>query len=763
MKVLKKTILMAALVLSLTIIVGFSVDAKEENSASNEKLTNEINVSSNTTKKISNKKSTNENKQEVVVNQSNDVNNQLVVEKPQETQIEEVPLEEAPKYSGMYYSPSAFLTPDQTAAVLTFATNDYNVKSVNFVVWTADGTSIRSYSAPFQPDGRFASFMAISDFGKTGKYNCLATVEFYDGHVENKGFAYFDVTQPTIGNVAITNQNGNAGTFDVVLTNINCPSASSSIDVVAFTSQDFSDAYVYKAYWNGSGFVANVNVANHQYHFGTYGVIATIHANNGTVATASKSGVISMPKAQLGAYTADGMNYFLIADNTPANPSIAWVDYIVWNQGVSDMRVYRGFRDGNRWLAILPISDYMKTGTYMVASKAQMNFGPQIDLGAMAFSVKGSSVGSVGSFNRNNKQGTFGIVINNPQALGGVSDVRTVVFSKTDWSDAYAYGCLNLGNGIYILAGDIANHRFNYGTYVAAVFVKNAIGIEEMVGATSFKLTHPIVSTVAWPINNEADVTLSAWNLPYLNHIAGIRFYVWNQPGGEDMRSYMTTSKNSDGSYSYVFSMSDFGKMGTFYVLPEIIRSDLTTERLALNSFVINNINGNYGIMGSSGTTIDQMVRYFNKYGEYPFYYQLGYGGAPSINDFCRIFYEECAAENVRAEVAFCQAMKETGYLRFGGAVDVAAFNFAGIGAVDSSPGSYNWFPDIRTGIRAQVQHLKAYASTDPLNNACVDPRFNLVTRGIAPCVEDLGGKWASGAGYGYSIRSDYISKLFAS
>ena len=278
---------------------------------------------------------------------------------------------------------------------------------------------------------------------------------------------------------------------------------------------------------------------------------------------------------------------------------------------------------------------------------------------------------------------------------------------------------------------------------------------------TFFTLNKPNAQSWGVPINNQADVVLASWDLPYVNHIMGIQYYVWNS--GNDMRCYTTVSRRNNNSYDYTFSMNDFGKAGTFYVLPRIVRDNWSTEDLPLISFNITNINGNYGIMGSSGTNIDQMVRYFNKYGNYPEYYQWGYGGAPSVYDFCRIFYEECAAEGVRAEVAFCQAMKETGYLRFGGAVDVRAFNFAGIGAVDSSPGSYNWFPDIRTGIRAQVQHLKAYASTDSLNNACVDPRFNLVTRGVAPCVEDLGGRWASGANYGYSIRNEYMSKLFAS
>lgn len=127
--------------------------------------------------------------------------------------------------------------------------------------------------------------------------------------------------------------------------------------------------------------------------------------------------------------------------------------------------------------------------------------------------------------------------------------------------------------------------------------------------------------------------------------------------------------------------------------------------------------------------------------------------GAATIDDFARIVVDEARIEGVRAEVVFFQAMKETGWLRFGGSVKVEQCNFCGLGAINSNPGASATFKDVREGIRAQVQHLKAYASTAPLVNACVDPRFDLVKRGTAPMLEDLDGKWAvPGDGYGASI-----------
>ena len=172
-------------------------------------------------------------------------------------------------------------------------------------------------------------------------------------------------------------------------------------------------------------------------------------------------------------------------------------------------------------------------------------------------------------------------------------------------------------------------------------------------------------------------------------------------------------------------------------------------------------------IMGTSQTSVAQMVRYYKAnasgYDTFKARYEgkydgsLAKGGASTIEQFAQIFYEEANAEGVKAEIAFTQCMKETGFLKYGGDVLPNQYNFAGIGATGGVHGAK--FKNVRTGIRAQIQHLKAYASTSPLKNACVDPRFNLVTRNTAPYVEWLGNQenpnghgWASAKNYGYDI-----------
>ena len=177
---------------------------------------------------------------------------------------------------------------------------------------------------------------------------------------------------------------------------------------------------------------------------------------------------------------------------------------------------------------------------------------------------------------------------------------------------------------------------------------------------------------------------------------------------------------------------------------------------------------GLYQITGTSSVTVSQMVKYYNTYSSiaYPSA-ALTKGGAADIETFCKIIKEEADAENMKADVVFIQAMLETGYLKFGGDVKISQFNFAGLGATGNGVAG-NSFKDVRTGIRAQVQHLKAYANKEALKNTCVDVRFSYVTRGSAPYVEWLGiqenpngGGWAASKNYGNDLLG-LINKLKA-
>ena len=161
-------------------------------------------------------------------------------------------------------------------------------------------------------------------------------------------------------------------------------------------------------------------------------------------------------------------------------------------------------------------------------------------------------------------------------------------------------------------------------------------------------------------------------------------------------------------------------------------------------------------IMNTNTATVNQMVSFFNSKGKT---FNSSVFGM-TLQQFCQIYLEEASAEGVDGLVAFSQSVLETGY--FTSAKALNQFNFCGLGATDGGAAGANFNTSqygsttqkrVRMGIRAQIQHLKAYASKDALKNPCIDPRFNLVSRGSAVNVEDLGnGKWAT--------DPDYASKL---
>jgi len=170
-------------------------------------------------------------------------------------------------------------------------------------------------------------------------------------------------------------------------------------------------------------------------------------------------------------------------------------------------------------------------------------------------------------------------------------------------------------------------------------------------------------------------------------------------------------------------------------------------------------------IMGPSRLSAAQLAAWFN--GREPGLAGAYRAGVP-VGDLVACYLEEGAAEGVTGDVAFVQAIVETGWFRFSGLVGPGDNNFAGIGATDSG-GRPAAFPDPRTGVRAQIQHLRAYAdpsayacTSPPLHNPCVDPRFALVLpKGKAPTWNALGnGNWATSPTYATSILTLYSEAL---
>ena len=128
--------------------------------------------------------------------------------------------------------------------------------------------------------------------------------------------------------------------------------------------------------------------------------------------------------------------------------------------------------------------------------------------------------------------------------------------------------------------------------------------------------------------------------------------------------------------------------------------------------------------------------------------------------EIAKLYREEGSVEGVNYDIAFTQMCLETNFLRFGDGISPNSNNFGGLGsATGDRPAS---FASARIGVRAHVQHLKAYASTEPLVQPVEDPRFRFITRGVAPLVGQLDGRWSAAANYGAQVMA-LVRRLYES
>jgi hypothetical protein len=137
----------------------------------------------------------------------------------------------------------------------------------------------------------------------------------------------------------------------------------------------------------------------------------------------------------------------------------------------------------------------------------------------------------------------------------------------------------------------------------------------------------------------------------------------------------------------------------------------------------------------------------------------------PMYDNIARLYKEHGEKYGVRWDYAFFQMSIETGYLAFrrpggkAGDVKVRQYNFAGIGTTGGGvPGDS--YPDMSTGVLAQIQHLVAYSGEHVA--APIAPRTRLMQDNIIEVSQklkrqvtfaDLSGRWAADKRYGVTIE----------
>ena len=152
-------------------------------------------------------------------------------------------------------------------------------------------------------------------------------------------------------------------------------------------------------------------------------------------------------------------------------------------------------------------------------------------------------------------------------------------------------------------------------------------------------------------------------------------------------------------------------------------------------------------IMGQQEVEIERMYQYVASHNPH------------FDREVAEAFYNVGSRYGIRGDIALCQAIIETGWVRFdnGTAVPPEAHNYCGLGVKKRGDKGCK-FGSVEEGVTAMMQHLYAYASKEnlPQGESVIDPRFSFVTRGCASSWESLAGRWAMNPHYGKNILRIY-------
>ena len=350
--------------------------------------------------------------------------------------------------------------------------------------------------------------------------------------------------------------------------------------------------------------------------------------------------------------------------------------------------------------------------------------------------------------------------------------------TNNDQDDLIWYSTTRQTDGSYAALVDLKDHNNESGPYAIHLYGKDASNKQTFLSNMEYTCGESHYFTFDQLVINQTGdqtYTVTGDNIQSADGINYLMARIYNQKTPSDDIWQVLSMTDNGFSFSLehdnavdigvveIYGIDENGYQNCLRVLETDQLGSDTADSEENNDTAVQETIDTYTtdttIMGATCRTAAQMEALYTQNATFPSYYE---SRGVNLDTFVNMYVEEANAEGVRAEVAFSQMLIETGYLRYGGQVDISQFNFAGIGATDGGAGGADFATDygdnatgIRMGIRAQIQHLKAYASTEALNNACVDPRFSLVTRNKAPKIGDLGnGNWAT--------DSDYASKILA-
>ena len=456
------------------------------------------------------------------------------------------------------------------------------VKTVSVPVWSSDGgqDDIIWYTAARQADGTYKVTVKATDHKRsTGEYNIHLYYVQHDGQLVGVTGTTTTVSMARPkGTLTITNNNPNAGTFDVIVSGVSSPDGVREVKLPTWSNVDGQDDIIwYTAKKQADGtYKVTVKASDHKYSTGIYNVhLYYVQDDGKLVGVAGTQTVVSLAKPQ-GQITIQNNNpdtgtFDVIVSNVSNPYGVREVKLPIWSSvnGQDDIIWYTAAKqaDGTYKITVKASDHKNSVGEYNIHLYYIQNNGKLVGVTGTKTNVSiAKPQGKITIANNNPDTGTFDVIVSevsNP--AGGVKAVSVPIWSSVNGQDDIIwYTATKQVNGTYKVTVKASDHKYSTGLYYVHLYYVQNNGTLIGVGGTStnvtispdkLKPTGKITIQNNNPNTGTFEVVVS--NVFSPNGVREVKLPTWSSVNGQDDVSWYTATKQADGTYKLFVNASN--------------------------------------------------------------------------------------------------------------------------------------------------------------------------------------------------------------
>lgn len=240
---------------------------------------------------------------------------------------------------------------------------------IKYAVWSAtDGQDdIKWYTGSSSAYASNSASVSISNHKTTGTYYVHAYEVYSNGTMKCIGGTTFKVNSTaSASSLSVSSINNTDGTFKVTLSGISALSGVSTVRIPVWTTSNQSDIYWYTATKvSSTEYYITVDVANHDYNFGTFNIHAYVTMNNGITSNVKMTTQYYKPSNFLVVTKLKDGSRTLTLMNVPT--TVTSVLFPTWSatSGHDDIVWYTGTKQNSTtWTGTVTTTNHISSGTF---------------------------------------------------------------------------------------------------------------------------------------------------------------------------------------------------------------------------------------------------------------------------------------------------------------------------------------------------------------------------------------------------------------